>query len=59
MTGHYFFKEVFIIDLKYEYTDETMEYADCYTLRRIRRLSDGKLSGWIEDEYNLSHEGSC
>lgn len=43
---------------KYEFTDETMEH-DGYLLHRIRRLSDGKLGGWIESEDNLSQEGSC
>ena len=29
------------------------------TLYRIKRLSDGKLGGWIESEANLSQEGDC
>lgn len=31
---------------KYEFTDETMNYEGCI-LYRIKRLSDGKLGGWI------------
>ena len=43
---------------KYEFSDETMNY-DEHLLHRIRRLSDGKLGGWIEKEENLSQEGNC
>ena len=43
---------------KYEFTDETMNYEGTL-LHRIRRLSDGKLGGWIEKEKNLSQEGNC
>ena len=43
---------------KYEFTGETKKQYD-YTLHRIRRLSDGKLGGWIESEENLSQEGGC
>ena len=43
---------------KYEFTDETLNWNDCI-LHRIRRLSDGKLGGWIESEDNLSQEGNC
>ena len=28
-------------------------------LKRIRRISDGVLGGFIEKESNLSHEGTC
>ena len=41
---------------KYEFTGETKE-ANNTVLRRIRRLSDGCVGGWIETEDNLSHEG--
>lgn len=44
--------------LKYEFTGETKKWEDS-TLHRIRRLSDGKLGGWIEKEENLSQEGNC
>ena len=43
---------------KYEFTDETMNH-DGRILHRIRRLSDGKIGGWIESEENLSQEGNC
>lgn len=43
---------------KYEFTGETMNH-DGHLLHRIRRLSDGKLGGWIESEENLSQEGGC
>ena len=43
---------------KYEFTDETMNY-DGHILHRIKRLSDGKLGGWIKKEENLSQEGNC
>ena len=46
------------MDRKYEFTGETMRY-NSHTLRRIRRLSDGSLGGWIESEENLSHDGDC
>lgn len=39
---------------KYEFTGETMG-----PLRRIRRLSDGEIGGWIERERNLSHYGDA
>ena len=43
---------------KYEFTGETMRFAGT-TLRRIKRLSDERIGGWIESENNLSHEGTC
>lgn len=43
---------------KYEFTDETLNWHGT-TLRRIRRLSDGLLGGFIQSENNLSHEGRC
>jgi len=39
---------------KYEFVGETKR-----GLRRIRRISDGMIGGWIESESNLSHEGDC
>lgn len=43
---------------KYEFTDDTMNH-DGHLLHRIKRLSDGKLGGWIETEENLSQDGNC
>lgn len=43
---------------KYEFTGKTMKH-DCRILHQIRRISDGKIGGWIEKEDNLSQEGSC
>ena len=43
---------------KYEFNGDIMKWNG-YTLRRIRRISDGKLGGWIESEENLSQEGDC
>ena len=43
---------------KYEFTGETIEYKG-RILKRIRRISDGLVGGWIEKEENLSHYGSC
>jgi hypothetical protein len=43
---------------KYEFTGETLQYAN-RTLKRIRRLSDGLVGGYIESERNLSHKDSC
>ena len=43
---------------KYEFTGETLVYRG-RTLRRIKRLSDGLVGGWIEKEENLSHYGNC
>lgn len=43
---------------KYEFTNETMTYNGA-VLHRIRRLSDGKLGGWIEEENNLGQDGNC
>ena len=43
---------------KYEFTGETRDYCGI-TLKRIKRISDGEIGGWIEKEENLSHEGDC
>lgn len=43
---------------KYEFTGETMRHNGA-TLRRIRRLSDGEVGGWITGEKCLSHAGDC
>src|SRR5690606_35006612 len=44
---------------KYEILqDQTMQHEG-RTLYRIRRLSDGKVGGWIEKEYNLPQDGKC
>ena len=44
---------------KYEFTGRTWHCSGDHLLHRIRRLSDGKLGGWIESEDNLSQEGNC
>ena len=43
---------------KYDFTGETKQFSG-RTLKRIVRLSDGKLGGLIESEANLSHSGDC
>ncbi len=43
---------------KYEFTGETKE-LNGVILRRIRRISDGLIGGWIEKEENLSQEGNA
>ena len=43
---------------KYEFTNKTLNH-DGHVLHQIRRLSDGKLGGWIEKEENLSQDGNC
>ena len=49
---------------KYEFTGE-VKTEDFIELKRIRLLIDipgfqkGDLGGWIEEEYNLSHDGNC
>jgi hypothetical protein len=43
---------------KYEFTGEIKE-VEGRVLKRIRRLSDGLVGGWVERESNLSHRGSC
>ena len=43
---------------KYVMTDETINF-DGHILHRIKRLSDGRLGGFIESESNLSQKGSC
>jgi hypothetical protein len=40
---------------KYEFTGETKEFYGI-TLKRIRRISDGLIGGWIEKEDNLSQD---
>lgn len=49
---------------KYAFTGESMQIRHPVTdraveVRRIYRLSDGHLGGWIEKESNLSHDGEC
>lgn len=44
--------------MKYELTNETKVFAG-RTLHRIKRISDGLLGGWIENESNLSQDGNC
>lgn len=43
---------------KYQFTGDTQEYQG-RTLRRIKRVSNGELGGWLESENNLSHRGDC
>ncbi|KKK77985.1 hypothetical protein LCGC14_2848110 [marine sediment metagenome] len=43
---------------KYEFTGKTIRHYH-YTLRQIRRISDGVVGGYIESEENLSQEGNC
>ena len=57
------------MEKKYELTNETIEVNvdndEVITLHRIKALRDfgitiaGDLGGWIEKEYNLSHEGNA
>lgn len=45
--------------MKYELLDNyTIEYKG-HTLKRIKRIADGKLGGYIEFETNLSQRGTC
>ncbi len=54
---------------KYEITDETIRSKNGtgkgIVLHRIRALNHfgnvtkGDFGGWIQEEYNLSHEGNC
>lgn len=44
---------------KYEFTGAQKQLSNGIIVKRIRRLSDGLLGGWIESEDNLSHCGSC
>lgn len=52
---------------KYELTDITKQLDDGTILHRIKALKDiprynikaGDYGGWIESEFNLSHEGDC
>jgi carbonic anhydrase/acetyltransferase-like protein (isoleucine patch superfamily) len=46
------------VSKKYTFTGEVKEIAGV-TVKRIRRISDGLVGGYIESENNLSHEGSC
>jgi hypothetical protein len=43
---------------KYEFTGETLEHKGVI-LKRIRRISDDLVGGWIQGENNLAHEGDC
>ncbi|WP_412057344.1 hypothetical protein [Bartonella sp. DGB2] len=52
------------MEKKYELTQETREVDD-RTLYRIKALRDfgdikaGDLGGFVENEYRLSHDGTC
>lgn len=54
------FKSKYIkIPRKYELLKKDTKIVDGHTLYRVRRLEDGSLGGYIQGEYNLSHEGDC
>lgn len=44
--------------MKYKFTGETKTERGI-VLRRIQRLSDGLVGGWVESESNLSHDGEA
>lgn len=46
------------MEKKYEFTGETKTLRCGTVVRRIKRLSDGLIGGWIEKEANLSHNGN-
>lgn len=43
---------------KYEITNEQLVIGST-VLHRIKNIATGKLGGWVENESNLSHEGTC
>ena len=43
--------------MKYIITNEV--HPDNPKLRRIKRISDGEIGGYIESEHNLSQDGDC
>jgi hypothetical protein len=43
---------------KYEFTDK-ITHVGSVTLKQIKRISDGKVGGFIEKEENLSHMNTC
>ena len=43
---------------KYEFTGKETD-VNGMILKQIRRINDGLIGGWIEDESNLSQVGSC
>jgi hypothetical protein len=45
--------------MKYGFTGRTKKINGEIEVFQIRRLSDGRLGGWIESEDNLSQEGTC
>jgi len=61
----YKFNKGFMMEKKFELTEETQIFFKDVTLHRIRALRDfsdvkkGDLGGWIQKEKNLSHEGDC
>ena len=44
---------------KYTFTGEQKTEFGVVVLRRIKRVSDGQLGGWIEKESNLSQLGDA
>jgi hypothetical protein len=46
-----------VISKKYEFTED--RHSIWPQLRRIRRIADGAIGGWIEAERNLSHDGAA
>lgn len=43
---------------KYVFTGNT-KMEGSIELKQIKRIKDGLIGGWIQDESNLSHEGDC
>jgi len=54
-----------IIMKKYKLTEETLRYKRNKILRRVQAVRDfgnvkeGQKGGWVEGEWNLSHDGDC
>ena len=44
--------------MKYEFTGESKAF-DGITLKRIRRIANGEVGGWIENETNLNQSGNA
>lgn len=44
---------------KYFLTDEIKINSAGVKLHRIQRVDSDEKGGWVEKEYNLSHEGNC
>lgn len=45
--------------MKYEILLDVTHDVDGKTLKRVRRVKDGHIGGWVESQFNLDQDGGC